>query len=50
MQALADDQLPESRHTLTTPDPDKWRKNEREIMAVIADVEPLAKQLMSLNN
>ncbi len=50
MQALADDQLPESRHTLTSPDPDKWRKNEREIMSVIADVEPLAKQLAALSN
>lgn len=48
MQALANGQLPNSRYTLTPPDPDKWRKNEREVMAVLADVEMLDEQLTSL--
>jgi LPS sulfotransferase NodH len=50
MQALSGEKLPNSRHTLTPPDTNKWRKNESEIMEVIADVEPLAEQLAALQN
>ena len=49
MQALASGQLPNSRYTLTPPDPDKWRKNEKEVMAVLAEAEPLAEQLTALS-
>ena len=31
--------LPLSRYTQTAPDADKWRKNEKEIQAVLASVE-----------
>ena len=31
--------LPLSRYTQTAPDADKWRKNEREILAVLASVD-----------
>ncbi len=49
MQALVNGQLPNSRYTLTPPDPEKWRKNEQEVMSVLADVAPLAEQLSLLS-
>jgi len=33
--------LPPSKHTLTAPAPDKWRKHEREIEAVLPGLAPL---------
>jgi uncharacterized protein (TIGR03032 family) len=38
-QKLVDNSLPLSRHTLTPPDPDKWRKNEAELKSVLPSVE-----------
>lgn len=49
MKSLADGQLPNSRYTLTPPDPEKWRKNEKEVMSVIKDVEQLADKLSALS-
>ncbi|MBI2214837.1 MAG: TIGR03032 family protein [Acidobacteria bacterium] len=40
--------LPESRHTLTSPDPNKWKRNATElaeIMPVVSDVAERARQL-----
>ena len=37
--------LPNSRYTLTAPDPDKWRKNAAEIEAVLPDVAGIAERL-----
>lgn len=34
--------LPNSAVTLSAPSPDKWRKNEREILAILPIVEPIA--------
>ena len=50
MQALAKGQLAHSRYTLTPPDPDKWRKNEQEVMAVLPEVEAVADQLQALQS
>ena len=50
MQALAKDKLPHSRYTLTPPAPDKWRKNEQEVMAVLPEVEVIADQLQALQS
>ncbi|HSF38951.1 MAG TPA: TIGR03032 family protein, partial [Thermoanaerobaculia bacterium] len=36
--------LPLSRHTLTSPAPDKWRHNAGELQAVIARVTPVAER------
>lgn len=33
--------LPVARRTLSAPSPDKWRKNEKEIAAVLPTVEPI---------
>jgi uncharacterized protein (TIGR03032 family) len=34
--------LPLSRHTLTAPDPDKWKKNEAELTSFLPQLEPVA--------
>lgn len=39
---LAD--LPLSRHTLTPPDPDKWKRNADEVQAMLAVVQPTAER------
>jgi uncharacterized protein (TIGR03032 family) len=36
------DPLPEARHTLDSPHPDKWRRNEAELEPHLAAVEPTA--------
>ena len=38
-------QLPLSRYTLTSPRPDKWRKNEKEISTVLPLVEALTQRI-----
>ena len=48
MQAVTSGKLPNSRYTLTPPDPEKWRKNEKEVTAVLPELEELAAQLRSL--
>jgi uncharacterized protein (TIGR03032 family) len=42
-QALPD-QLPPSRHTLTSPQPEKWRRNAGELVNVMAGVTPVAER------
>ena len=37
-----DGELPIARHTLDTPDPDKWRRNATELDAVWSSVDPVA--------
>jgi hypothetical protein len=37
--------LPDSRHTLSSPVPDKWRKNAAEIEPLIPALQPLLKRL-----
>lgn len=37
--------LPLSRHTLTPPDPDKWKKNEAELAPVLPRLEPVAEKV-----
>ena len=39
---LLKDDLPLSRYTVSPPDPDKWRRREAEIEAVLPSIEPLA--------
>jgi hypothetical protein len=40
--------LPWSRHTLTPPDPDKWRQNAAELEAVLPSVEAISAALRAL--
>jgi hypothetical protein len=40
--------LPASRHTLTTPDPGKWRRNEAEVLRVLPALEGTWRRLESL--
>lgn len=40
--------LPASRHTLTTPAPDKWRQNEAAVASVMPSVEATWRRLQSL--
>ena len=40
--------LPHSRFTVTPPDPQKWRKNEAELVPVLSLVESLSAQLHAL--
>ncbi len=37
--------LPESRHTLTPPAPDKWKKNAAEIEPLLAGLKPIRDRL-----
>jgi len=37
--------LPRSRYTLSPPSPDKWRRHEREILAVLSGIADVAEQL-----
>lgn len=41
--------LPLSRTIVSPPGPDKWRRREKEILAVLSAVEPLWRQLESLS-
>lgn len=43
-QSLTGD-LPLSKHTLTPPNPDKWKKNEAGLKKVLPALEPLAKRV-----
>lgn len=47
--ALPDPSLPLSRYTLSQPDPEKWRRNEAEILRVMPQVQTLWEQLQSLD-
>lgn len=46
--ALPGPSLPLSRYTLSEPDPEKWRRNEAEILRVLPQVQPFWGQLESL--
>ncbi len=48
MQALTAGELPRSRYTLTPPDAEKWRKNEKEVQAVLSGVGDVEQQLREL--
>lgn len=41
--------LPLSRYTQTPPEPDKWRRNEAEILRVLPSVEPTWRRLEALS-
>jgi hypothetical protein len=41
-------ELPASRHTLTAPDPGKWRRNEAEVLRVLPALEGTWRRLESL--
>ena len=41
-------QLPPSRHTLTSPAPEKWRRNAGELVNVMAGVTPVAERARSV--
>ncbi|HYW75043.1 MAG TPA: sulfotransferase [Gammaproteobacteria bacterium] len=47
--ALPDPSLPLSRYTLSQPDPEKWLRNEAEILRVMPQVQTLWEQLQSLD-
>lgn len=48
-EALPGPSLPLSRYTLSEPDPEKWRRNEAEILRVLPQVQALWEQLDSLD-
>ncbi len=48
MQDAASSELPHSRYTLTPPDPEKWRRNEKEVLAVVPDAAYVEEQLRAL--
>lgn len=48
MQEIAEQPLRNSKYTLTAPDPDKWKKNEKELKVVLPDAEPMLKKLQAL--
>jgi hypothetical protein len=41
--------LPEAKHTLTSPDPHKWKSNEAAVTQVLASLEPIWSRLQSLS-
>jgi hypothetical protein len=47
-KAMAGAELPHSRHTLTPPDPGKWRRNRRAIEAVLPGLEATWRRLRAL--
>ncbi len=47
--ALPGPSLPLSRYTLSEPDPEKWRRNEAEILRILPQVEALWGRLESLD-
>ena len=47
MQEIAKQPLRKSSYTLTSPDPDKWKKNEKELKVVLPDAEPMLKKLQA---
>ncbi|MGB1062433.1 MAG: hypothetical protein ACPGZU_19985 [Ketobacter sp.] len=42
---LAQESLPMSRHTVTAPAPDKWRKNEQEMQPILAEADRIWAQI-----
>ncbi|MGB5439868.1 MAG: sulfotransferase [Gammaproteobacteria bacterium] len=48
MLEIAEQPLRNSKYTLTPPDPDKWKKNEKELKVVLPDAEPMLKKLQAL--
>lgn len=48
LQARLSQPLPLSAHTLTPPDPDKWRSNETQINRVLPALQPLLDRLVAL--
>lgn len=48
LQARLSTPLPAARHTLTTPAPGKWRKNEALLARVLPGLRPLRTQLLEL--
>ncbi|MFN6217551.1 MAG: hypothetical protein ACK4V9_13605, partial [Aphanizomenon sp.] len=45
IEEILSQSLPVARRTLSEPSPDKWRKNEKEIEAVLPGLEPLLTRL-----
>ena len=45
MREVVAQPLPNSRHTLTPPDPEKWKKNEKALAAVLPALADLEEQL-----
>ncbi len=48
MQAACKAPLPNSKYTLTPPDPDKWKKNASELETVLTAVSELSQRLQDL--
>jgi len=48
IEQVVSQSLPVSAMTLSTPSPDKWRKNETEIATVLPDLEPIVNILAKL--
>lgn len=48
MEDIAGKPLAPSKYTLTAPDPDKWKKNEAELVTVLDRTEEMAKRLSAL--
>jgi hypothetical protein len=48
MQEIASQPLRHSRYTLTSPDPEKWRKNEAELKPLLKQLDPLVRRVMNL--
>jgi len=46
VEQVVSQSLPISQMTLSTPSPDKWRKNEREIATVLPGLEPIVETLV----
>lgn len=49
IEGIVSQSLPVSRMSLSQPSPDKWRKNEREILAALPIVEPIVNLVESQN-
>lgn len=43
-----DANLPLSRHTLTPPEPEKWRANEAELAPVLPHIAPVAERILAI--
>lgn len=50
MQEVAGADLPLSRYTVSPPDPEKWRKNEAEILPVLDQIQPVVRRIMQLGS
>jgi hypothetical protein len=48
LRAAAANSMALSRYTVSAPDPDKWRRNEAEILAALSSARDLAEALRAL--